>query len=399
MTQSRSRRALAVALTAACVGMAIAAVVLLVLGGGYVLDSNKAGGFVLAVDYPLLGCLIAWHQPRHAIGWVFIGIGLSQAVNALATQYAYYSLIASPGALPLAPEAAWLAVWTWAPGTTLLLVFAILLFPTGALPSARWRPVAAAGWIAMLMMSVPLAVAAWPQRGPDLVVGEPVADPGAGLLGLFLMLPALGLVLLSAAAIASVVSLVLRFRQAQGRARQQLKWFTYAGVIEIGATVIFAFVELPQPLGLVEALVVLPLLPVATAIAILRHRLFDIDVIIKRTVTYGVLSLVLAAAYVAGVLLLSRLLEPFVEQAGGLVVAGSTLAVAALFQPARRRIQAAVDRRFDRTLYDATAIAEELSASLREAVELEGVRDQVVTAVERTMRPASVSLWLRPRGQ
>ncbi len=116
-------------------------------------------------------------------------------------------------------------------------------------------------------------------------------------------------------------------------------------------------------------------------------------------VAIGVLSLVLAAAYVGGVLLLSRLLEPFVEQAGGLVVAGSTLAVAALFQPARRRIQATVDRRFDRTLYDATAIAEELSASLREAVELEGVRDQVLTAVERTMRPTSVSLWLRPRGQ
>jgi hypothetical protein len=196
---------------------------------------------------------------------------------------------------------------------------------------------------------------------------------------------------------AAVTHLVARIRRARGVERQQLKWFVLAAAI-VGSLLLVAAIT--QPLGPVSdviwgaAFTAFPVIPAATAIAILRHRLFDIDLLIKRTVAYAALSLVLVAAYAGGVLLLQLVLEPFTRQ-GELAVAGSTLVVAALFQPARHRIQRAVDRRFDRARYDAQAVVAAFGGRLRDGLDLDSVADEIAATVNQTVRPASVSVWLR----
>lgn len=387
-------RALVLAVATAGLAMSLTAVLLLALGGtGQLLSTNTVGGFVLGLAYPLLGGLIAWRRPGHTMGWVFLGIGLSQALDTLATEYAQYGLLVRPGSLPFAAEASWLGIWSWAPGFTLFVVFSILLFPSGSLPSPRWRPVAYLAVGATLLLVLPVAVAGWPLRGIALIRAQPspgLSDP----VSVAMLLQMIGILLVSVAALASLGALVLRFRRAGAAARQQLKWFTYAGTLEIGAILITDFVTLPGIAQVVVPLLAVPLLPVATAIAILRHKLFDIDLFINRTLVYGTLTVVLGAIYGVAVLIISALLGSLAS-GNSVAVAIATLLVAALLVPLRHRIQAVVDRRFYRARYDAALTVASFNRRLRDEVELDPLTQALTQAVEMTMRPSSVSIWLR----
>jgi hypothetical protein len=301
--------------------------------------------------------------------------------------------VTRPGALPGAILMGWYASWTWYPTTALVLVFTPLLFPTGRLVSPGWRPVA---WLAGAATAAFTVLAALqPTLGGlahDRVVPNPIGvagleNPENSTIGTVL----LGLVVVSM--VAAVVSLAIRFRRSRGDERQQLKWFTYAGAL---LPLVALADVLPDSLSNLLFAAVIVFLPAATGIAILRYRLYEIDRLINRTLVYGLLTALLAGLYAGAVLVLGQLFGGFGAEPPSWVVAGATLAVAALFQPARRRIQQAVDRRFNRRRYDAAKTIEAFSARLRQQVDLDTLSAELLAVVDLTMQPTNASLWLRP---
>jgi hypothetical protein len=354
-------------------------------------DSTFLLGFAA---FMTVGAVIVAHRPGNAVGWIFSAIGLLTATGMLAGEYAARANLARSDALPGGVLAAWYMSWFWYPVLALVLVFTLLLFPTGRLLSARWRPVAVAaaaatvGVTTLSALTPTLVDENYVVRNPIGLAG--VQDPeetavGAVLFGLLL-------VCMGAAAL----SLVLRFHRAQGVERQQLKWFTYAGAL----MVLFGLVPelLPTTAKVSEALWGLGavFVPVAAGIAILRYRLYDIDRLINRTLVYGLLTALLAGVYVGLVLLLGQVFGRLGTEPSSWAVAGATLAVAALFQPARRRIQSVVDRRFNRRRYDAAKTIEAFSARLREEIDLDTLSAELLAVVDQTMEPTRLSLWLRP---
>jgi hypothetical protein len=273
-------------------------------------------------------------------------------------------------------------------------VFTLLVFPTGRLLSARWRPIA---WLTAAITATVVALGA---LAPTLNLGErtklrnpvglaAIPNPERGALG-----PVLFGVLLGCTG-AAVVSLVLRFRRSQGVERQQLKWFTYAGVLGFAWLVVDPVLPDVALFQLVSGLTT-ALVPVAAGIAVLRYRLYDIDRLINRTLVYGLLTALLAGVYAGAVLVLGQAFGGVGRDPPSWAVAGATLAVAALFRPARRRIQQAVDRRFNRRRYDAAKTVEAFSARLRQEIDLEALSAELLAVVNHTMQPTAVSLWLRP---
>jgi hypothetical protein len=274
----------------------------------------------------------------------------------------------------------------------LALLFTLLFFPTGRLLSPRWRPVA---WLAGAAMAGFTALAALKSSlgvEEGRVVSNPIGmaglqNPEESTVGVVL----LNLLLLMA--VLAFVSLVIRFRRSRGDERQQLKWFTYAG-----ALVPLAALGDLLPVAVSNLVVAAQLvfLPVAVGIAILRYRLYDIDRLINRTLVYGLLTVLLAGVYASAVLVLGQLFGGLRAEPPSWVVAGATLVVATLFQPARRRIQLAVDRRFNRRRYDAAKTIQAFSARLREELDLDTLSAELLAVVETTMQPTTASLWLRP---
>jgi hypothetical protein len=360
------------------------------------LDVNTLGGFVLGATFPVLGWLVASRRPDNTIGWVFLVVGLSQALATFAGTYATYGAVTGSGDLPLAAEVAWVGSWSWGPGFVLLITLCVLLFPDGRLPSARWRPVLWLAWAAVGLVVVPMAIAAWPIRSVTLATnGPPEGEIG---LELALTLQQVGLVAASLAALGSVAALVARFVRSRGSEREQLKWVTFAGAIEIAFIASTPFVQVApggDALTVVVGLLVPPLLPLAAAIAILRYRLYEIDRIISRTVSYALLTALLAAAYVAAFLALEGLLAPLTESGGSVAVAASTLVVFALFAPVRARISALVDRRFDRSRYDAELTVQRLAGRLRDETDLDALAAEVETVVRSALAPSVVAIWTR----
>ncbi len=363
------------------------------------LDGNTLGGYALGATFPIVGWVIASRRPANAIGWIFLAIGISQALAQLTQAYGFASYGPGTTPLPLAAEASWVGVWAWMPGYVLLLSLSVLLFPSGHPPTPRWRPVAWLAWLALALMVVPMAVATWPLRGAALAAANAGAGPpDIPALHVAVGVETAGLLLASVTALASVVGLVVRFRRSRGLERQQLKWFTFAGTIEIGLIASSPFLYLGQagsPTVLLTLLVA-PLLPVAAGIAILRHRLLDIDLVIKRTISYGVLTVLLVGVEIGGVLLLQTVLSS-VTQEQTYAVAATTLGVAALFQPARRRIQGWVDRRFDRSHYDAARIVDGFGSRLRDRLDLDEVVGELATTTAAALRPTSTRVWLKAR--
>jgi hypothetical protein len=338
-----------------------------------------------------VGAVLASRLPRHPVGWLLLAIGLSVTGSGVADGYARYGLVARPGALP---AARWVAVYS--PATTIvglaLVGFVLLLTPTGSLPSPRWR------WWARVAAAGPAAFVLALTVGPGLVIPpyqaavQPVSIPAlAGAVQVAIVLGFVGTV---AGLVVGSGSLVVRFRRARGVERQQLRWLAWAAALTgVGAAVVGVGMAVgATAVPLFAAGLCLVLLPLATGAAILRYRLYDLDRIVSRTLAYGLLTLLLGGGYAVTVVGLGQLLG----RDSSLVVAAATLAVAAAFRPARRRVQAAVDRRFNRRRYDAAQTVQAFSARLREEVDLDTLSAELLAVVNQTMQPASVSLWLRP---
>jgi hypothetical protein len=338
-----------------------------------------------------VGAVLASRLPRHPVGWLLLGVGLSVAGSGVADGYARYGLVARPRVLP---AARWIAIYS--PATNIiglaLVGYVLLLTPTGSLPSPRWR------WWGRLAAAGPVAFVAALTVGPGLVIPpyDTVIDPVAipALAGAVLVAIVAGFFLTVAGLVVGAGSLVARFRRARGVERQQLRWLalaaalTGAGAAVVGVGMAMGATAVP----LFAAGVCLALLPLATGAAILRYRLYDLDRIVSRTVAYGLLTVLLGLGYAVVVLGLGRLLP----EGSSLVVAAATLAVAAVFQPLRRRIQQAVDRRFNRRRHDAGRIIEAFGARLRDQVDLDTLTAEVLAVVDQTMAPTRASLWLRP---
>jgi hypothetical protein len=348
---------------------------------------------VAAVSAVTVGAVLAGRRPRHPVGWLLLGLGLSLSLQAFTFSYTRYGLVALPGALVAADYLAGLnnglaIMWLSCAG------FVLLLTPTGSLPSPRWRwwaRIAGAAAAVWLVGSVIDPAPLYPEY-PD--VGNPLAVPA--LFGPLRALPAAAVVVL-VALIVGAVSLVLRFRRARGVERQQLRWLTWGATLAAAALLVAMAALAAEDSGstlLSLALgVCAALLPLATGAAILRYRLYDLDRIISRTLAYGLLTVLLGGGYAAVVLGLGQLLG----QDSSLVVAAATLAVAAVFQPARRRIQQAVDRRFNRRRLDAARVIQAFSTRLRDQVDLDGLTAELLEVVDQTMQPTRASLWLRRR--
>ena len=368
----------------------VAAASLALMAAGVLLNPARAteNGWLLLIAPPFLavGALLAWKRPGNPIGWLFLAFGVGAAVDFGAFQWAYRAVVDEPGSLPAGNLAISVAGHLWHPSFE-LFVLSFLLFPNGRLLTPRWRWVARAAIAngVMLLLLAPFEAGFVREEFPtaDPLFRNsitPVADHAWGVL-----LPLTLLMLVAAG-----VSLVLRLRRSHGEERQQIKWF----VIPI-AFIMFAFPIPLLVLGEADGVVLFPLIPVAAAVAILKYRLYDIDVVVNRTLVYGLLTAALAAAYLACVLVLEFALDS-VTSGSSLSVAASTLAVAALFRPARARIQSVVDKRFYRHKYDAARTLEGFSSRLREQVDLEALGGELRTVVTETMQPAHVSLWLRP---
>jgi hypothetical protein len=348
--------------------------------------------WAIAITFAGVGALIASRHPDNAIGWIFLWAAVTAGIAALAGAYANHWVDSRDGPALLGKTAALYGDLSWIPWILVPSTFLLLLFPDGRLLSRRWRPVAwcAAAAIGGLFVAGVLHAGHMEDR-PQLTnpygVESPLID---ALQGLSFFLMAVGIV-------GSVASLILRFRRARGEQRQQIKWLAFAGAL--AGTCVIVFTALYEVVGedVANAAIMLGVLglPLAAGVAILRYRLYDIDVVINRTLVYGVLTATLAAAYLGCVLLLQLLLNG-VTGDSGLAVAGSTLAVAALVRPARARIQAAVDRRFFRRKYDAAQTLERFGAQLRDEVDLGALRAELRSVVVDTMQPAHVSVWLRP---
>ncbi|HYZ46245.1 MAG TPA: hypothetical protein VE712_01135, partial [Actinomycetota bacterium] len=337
--------------------------------------------------FPTLGMIVATRRPENRIGWVLGVVGLG-VVSFDAEQYARYTIITEPGSLPFGPLAIWMAHWMWLVGISPVPTFLLLLFPDGHLPSPRWRWVA---WSTAIGVATAVLVTAI-QPG-DL--GRGVQNP-FGVEALDPLYPALVdnvLLLLFIPVILCALSLVYRFRRARGVERQQLKWLVWAMVpVVIG----FGFGDyLPGDFANLSTFVAVVALVTAMGLAIFKYRLYDIDRLINRTLVYGVLTALLAGVYAFCVVLVPRLVGG--SQGSEIVVAGSTLLVAALFQPARKRIQAFIDRRFYRSRYDAQRTVEAFGTRLRDQVQLHEVSNDLLGVVRTTLQPAHASLWLRTK--
>jgi hypothetical protein len=352
---------------------------------------------VLFLSFATVGALVSARQPRNAIGWLFLAGGLAAALEEPLLGWATYALATDPGSLPGAAAAALVADAVWLPSLASATLFMFVLFPTGLPPSPRWRPFI---WIFALDMAVYVVATLLNPGGLYFFpsVDNPIGVEAAGGSLQTALDYASPIVFVSL--LVGLVALLLRFRRSGGVERHQLKWIVYVAAVFVALTpglIVLGEREVEVAGVLVSDLVFTALIcavPVAVGVAILRYRLYDIDVVINRTLVYGALTATLAATYVGTVLLLQLLLSPLTSESD-LAIAGSTLAVAALFRPARSRIQALVDRRFYRRRYDATRTLESFGARLRDEVNLEALGGELRGVVADTMQPAHVSLWLR----
>jgi hypothetical protein len=340
---------------------------------------NGAIGVVFVGAFATVGALLAWKRPGNPIGWLLSATGLSVAVAGTDGFLAHFA-----ATLTLANWLGWLFLLGFG-----LCVFVVLLFPTGQLPSRRWRPVAwaagagLAGW-ALGCAFAPTIITASPARNPVGVTG-PAGD-------IFKLMALAGGVLIAATGLAAVLSLAFRYRHARTAERAQLKWLVYAAAVLVVALVASVPIRSSNLQNAVGSGAV-ALIPVAIGIAVLRYRLYDIDRVISRTVAYAIITALLAGVYAALVLLATQVLRVHTPVA----VAAATLAAAALFNPVRRRVQRTVDRRFNRARYDAEAIVAAFAARLKDAVDLDAVRDDLASVVRAALEPAHVSVWTSRR--
>ena len=356
---------------------------------------------LLFMSFATVGALVASRRPRNAVGWTFCALGLFGTLAAAGEGYAVYALATRPGSLPGGEGMAWLSGLLGGPITFAMFALVLLLFPDGRPLSRRWRPFV---WLNLIAVALILAFAFKPGPiGTSLLdIANPFGIQGAGPLleaigisGIFLTL---------AVAVAGAASLVIRLRRARGEERQQLKWFAFAGAVCCAAFATGPVLwSLPPSSGLAWIWSVLFLsaastIPAATGIAMLKYRLYDIDVIINRTLVYGSLTVTLALVYAGSVISLQYVFRVFAGGSSQLVIVASTLAIAALFNPLRRRIQGFIDRRFYRKKYDAAMVLEAFSERLRDETDFDTLSEDLTNVARETVQPEFISLWLREKG-
>ena len=351
---------------------------------------------VASVIFPLgltvsamVGSLIASRRPANPVGWFFLGSAGCFAITEVAAEYATYGL---PGAWVMA----WLLSWLWVPALVLLLCFVPLYFPDGRLVSPRWR------WVVRLALFFSVTIAVYSGLSPGEIQDEGIANP----LGIEALRPVFELLEIPVLALyftllfASATSLVVRFRRSGSLERQQIKWLAFAALaIPVWFLTNSSIEAVSRTLfDIMDALIFSALIPVAAGVAILRYRLYDIDVVINRTLVYGSLTALLVTLYIGGVTATQAIFRTLTgqQEQPQLAIVVSTLIIAALFNPLRRRIQAFIDRRFYRRKYDARKTLEGFSARLRDETDVDALNADLVGVVRETMQPAHVSLWLRP---
>ncbi len=360
--------------------------------GGETEDSSVVADLLTLLPFSVVGAIIASRHPRNTIAWLFCSVGVAIGLNSFAGDYAEFWLASGFGISILGETAAWFSSWLW-----VLLVFVpasllLLLFPDGRLPSPRWRPVAWGVALGTTGTVVGYALRAGPLGDfPQIANPYGVDSPAVVMVGIA------GSIVAAGCMVASAVSLIVRLRRAGSEQRQQIKWLAYGGALVV-CGVCAGVLTIPRsvPVSILIISVSLLGLPVLTGISIVRHRLYDIDLLINRTLVYAALTAMLALVYLAGVIGLQAALRALTGQESTLAIVASTLAIAALFNPLRRRVQGFVDRRFYRRKYDAAKILAAFNARLREETDLDALSNDLVGVASRTMQPRHASVWLRP---
>ncbi|CAN5712053.1 hypothetical protein BH18ACT11_BH18ACT11_18250 [soil metagenome] len=353
---------------------------------------------LVVLGFIALGLLVVYRRPRNPIGWIIAGAGVTGLVSDFVEGYAVYALITDPGSLPGGEIMAWLSNWIFIPVIFAAPAMLFLLFPDGKLLSRRWRWVF---WIVILTTCATVVTSIFqpvlndpPFEG---VVNPLPAHPPRVLLA---PLSYVGWPGMAASFLVAAFAMILRLRRSQGVERQQLKWLAAAAAVlpfASAAGVVGFYLGYDSVAGFLATFSILPIF-LAAGYAVLRYRLYDIDVVINRTLVYGLLTVSLALVYFGGVAGLQRLLAPVVRQNGQLAIVASTLAIAALFNPLRQRVQALVDRGFYRSKYDARKTLEAFAGRLRDETDLDVLGEDLVSVVRDTMQPEHVALWLKPDG-
>jgi hypothetical protein len=395
ITRSRLSTGLALLLLAMSLGMVLFAFTSLVLPGSDALpDRPSLILFLVAASvmltYPFVGTLLAVKRPRNPLGWLLLVLGLGFTLSFFSSEYLGRATI-SGWPLPGAVWVAWLSTWTFVLNVSIAFGWIPLLFPTGRVPSQRWAPLAWAIGIVTVVGAAAAILNPAELDGAGVLFVNPV---GVAALGAPIdAINALYMPTIAMLGALSVASLLLRFRRSHGVERQQLRWFLLATASFL-VTLVTTFATGIEGLFVV-ALAAAAGIPVAAGIAILRYRLYEIDRLISRTIGWAVVTAILVAVFVGGVAILQAVLAPVTKE-NTFAVAVSTLVAFALFQPLRRRVQRAVDRRFDRARYDSQVMADVFAERLRDQVDLEGLEHDLATTVDGTLRPVSLAVWLRP---
>ena len=383
------------------VGMLFAAAGLVLLFASFGIAVPDSWGFrgftaLFAVAFGTLGALLVAAR-QSLIGWLLLVAGLLSGIQNFVEEYAIYGIVAQPGSLPAAAYLGWINSWIWVFTVALVGVFVPLLFPNGRFLSRWWRIVGIATAAFGLFLATGLSLTDGPLNNAPFVT-NPFGVPGFKGIDVLTGTPQpvffVGYGGLAACALAALVSVVVRFRAARGVERQQMKFLAFGGGIMVLGFILGAGLQQQGKLGQIFFILSLQIVPISVGIAVLRYRLYDIDVLINRAVVYGLTSAAIAASFFVLIVVLQT---PLRSVTGGseLAVAGSTLLCFALFQPVRRRIQSSVDRSFYRSRYDASRTLDAFTSRLAGEVDLDAVGAELTTAVAATVRPAHVSLWLR----
>lgn len=352
---------------------------------------------VTAVSAAVVGGVIGWRQPANRVGWIIAGFALCFTLGEFSRQYTMFAVFTRPGSLPFFSLIASPVYWAWYPGLMLMFVFLPLFFPTGHLVSPRWRPVS---WTAVLATFLLIALAlVTPGDGeitgfpnPTGIEGTFVPDSSSATISFIAASFWLGLGIMAA------MSLYVRYRRTSGMERQQIKWFTYAVVFLVAYTTLhqlFLQKHLSEGLSSLLLTMVLQGVWLAIGVAVLRYRLYDIDLIIRRTLLYSIVTALLASLYFGSVVVLQSLFTAVTGEKSSIAVVLSTLVIAALFNPLRHSLQRIVDRRFYRQKYDAQQVLARFAHTVRDEVSLEALSGELTRVVQETLQPETVSVWLK----
>jgi hypothetical protein len=353
---------------------------------------------LVPVSFSIIGAIIASRLPANPLGWLFCAAACVAAVDHFSAEYALYALLAQPTSLPAGEALAWLASWAWILYCG-CIALSLLLFPNGRPPSSRWR------WLAWLSVFLTIAGAVWVAFSPGVIGNLGSIRNPLGIEGLPSGFKPVQTIMLALLFVAALSTLVVRLRRARGIERQQIKWPAFTVVVVAGSSFL-SDTAISEAIGLrwlewAGYVIFIPALigfPISIGIAIVRYRLYDIDILINRTLVYGALSATLALIYFGGVATTQAIFRALTgqQEQPQLAIVISTLLIAALFNPLRRRIQRFIDRRFYRRKYDARKTLEAFSAKLRDETDLDALSDDLVGVVKETMQPSRISLWQRP---